>query len=391
MAHADYGARPPEINSALMYFGPGSRSMLAAAAAWDAVAFELGVLASGYTSVISELTSGPWVGPAAASMVGASAPYVAWLRASAIRAERTASQARSAAAAYEAAFVMTVPPPVVAANRVLLTSLIVTNFFGQNTPAIAVTEAQYAEMWAQDAAAMYGYAASSATATRLTPFVPPPATTNLPGPLWQASAMGKAATTTAVAGGSALLAATRRPVAFPRLAALAQWLEAHLPGITPAERTTVVRLLGQSYFALGMVQFSTSIALQAIPGTASGAGGSGSSVVDNWGSMLHGAHGGAAAEFEEDLGTLTRPVSAAMGKARLTGSLSTPSSWGAGVREFANAAADEQLDLAGSVASAKSNAYLQGMPMTAAGRNTAVAEQKYGFRYRVMQRTPAGG
>lgn len=238
---------------------------------------------------------------------------------------------------------------------------------------------------------MYGYAASSATATRLTPFVPPPATTNLPGPLWQASAMGKAATTTAVAGGSALLAATRRPVAFPRLAALAQWLEAHLPGITPAERTTVVRLLGQSYFALGMVQFSTSIALQAIPGTASGAGGSGSSVVDNWGSMLHGAHGGAAAEFEEDLGTLTRPVSAAMGKARLTGSLSTPSSWGAGVREFANAAADEQLDLAGSVASAKSNAYLQGMPMTAAGRNTAVAEQKYGFRYRVMQRTPAGG
>jgi len=35
---------------------------------------------------------------------------------------------------------------------------IATNILGQNTPAIAATEAQYMEMWAQDAAAMYGYA-----------------------------------------------------------------------------------------------------------------------------------------------------------------------------------------------------------------------------------------
>ena len=48
---------------------------------------------------------------------------------------------------------------------------------GQNTPAIATTEAHYAEMWAQDAAAMYGYAGSSAAASTLTPFADPPATT----------------------------------------------------------------------------------------------------------------------------------------------------------------------------------------------------------------------
>ena len=60
---------------------------------------------------------------------------------------------------------MTVPPPVIAANRSLLAALVATNFFGQNTPAIAATEIQYAEMWAQDAVAMYGYAASSASAT----------------------------------------------------------------------------------------------------------------------------------------------------------------------------------------------------------------------------------
>ena len=54
---------------------------------------------------------------------------------------------------------MTVPPPVIAANRAQLMALIATNFFGQNTPAIAATEAHYSEMWVQDATAMYGYAA----------------------------------------------------------------------------------------------------------------------------------------------------------------------------------------------------------------------------------------
>jgi PPE-repeat protein len=67
---------------------------------------------------------------------------------------------------------------VIAANRALLTALVATNLFGQNTPAIAATESQYAEMWAQDAAAMYGYAGSTATVTSGLPtFDPAPQTT----------------------------------------------------------------------------------------------------------------------------------------------------------------------------------------------------------------------
>ena len=173
----DFGALPPEINSGRMYTGPGSGPMMAAAAAWDGLAAELSTAASGYSSVIDELTSAPWLGPASRSMMAAVTPYVSWLSAVAAQAEETASQARAAAAAFETAFTMTVPPPVIAANRVLLMTLIATNFFGQNTPAIAATEAQYMEMWAQDAAAMYGYAASSAIATELTPFIDPPNTT----------------------------------------------------------------------------------------------------------------------------------------------------------------------------------------------------------------------
>jgi PPE-repeat protein len=67
-------------------------------------------------------------------------------------------------------FAMTVPPPVIAANRAELSLLVASSLFGQNTPAIMATEAQYAEMWAQDAAAMFDYAVSTASAATLTPF-----------------------------------------------------------------------------------------------------------------------------------------------------------------------------------------------------------------------------
>jgi PPE-repeat protein len=37
----DFGALPPEINSARMYSGPGSGPLMAAATAWDELAIEL--------------------------------------------------------------------------------------------------------------------------------------------------------------------------------------------------------------------------------------------------------------------------------------------------------------------------------------------------------------
>lgn len=184
----DFGSYPPEINSARMYAGPGSGPMLAAAEAWAALAAGLQSAASSYQAAVSTLTAGPWLGPSAASMSAAAASYVVWLRATAAQAEETSAQAKAAAVAYQAAFSATVPPPIVAANRTQLLTLIATNVFGINTQAIAATEAQYAEMWAQDAAAMYGYAASSASATTLTPFNPPPQTTDPSGLANQAAA-----------------------------------------------------------------------------------------------------------------------------------------------------------------------------------------------------------
>jgi PPE-repeat protein len=188
----DFGALPPEINSARMYAGPGSAPLLSAAAAWDGLVEDLYSAATSYGSVVSGLTSQAWLGPSSASMAAAAATYVAWMTSTAGHAEQTANQARAAATAYETAFAMTVPPPVIAANRSLFAALVATNFLGQNTPAIAATEADYAEMWAQDGAAMYGYAGSAASATQLTPFTAPAPTTNSAGLAAQSAAVGQA-------------------------------------------------------------------------------------------------------------------------------------------------------------------------------------------------------
>ncbi|UXA04580.1 PPE family protein [Mycobacterium sp. SMC-2] len=185
----DFGALPPEINSGRMYVGAGSGPLLTAAAAWDELAAELQATGASYNSTIETLATGPWTGPSSIAMAAAAAPYVAWINATGAQAEAAGAQAKLAAGAYEAAFAATVPPPVIAANRALLATLIATNILGQNTPAIAATEAQYMEMWAQDAAAMYGYAASSATASQLTPFAEPPQTTNNDSTAMQAAAM----------------------------------------------------------------------------------------------------------------------------------------------------------------------------------------------------------
>jgi PPE-repeat protein len=189
----DFGALPPEINSGKIYSGPGSAPLLAAATAWDALASELQTTAAAYAATISELTSSGWQGPSSVAAADAAAPYTAWLNSTAAQAEQTAAQAQAAAGAYEAAFAASIPPAVIAANRAQLALLVATNFLGQNTPAIAANEAIYAEFWAQDALAMYGYAGAAAAATQLSSFTAPPPTTNDSGQASQSAAAANAA------------------------------------------------------------------------------------------------------------------------------------------------------------------------------------------------------
>jgi PPE-repeat protein len=195
-AYVDFGALPPEINSAHMYAGAGAAPLLAAAAAWNGTAAELSTAASSFESVITRLGTEHWVGPASLSMAAAAQPVVAWLTYTAESAAHAATQAIGSAGAFETAYAMTVPPAEVAANRAQLGALIANNILGQNVPAIAAVEARYGEMWAQDASAMYSYAASCAVAGRLDPLTKPSHITNAAGMANQAAAVGLAAAST---------------------------------------------------------------------------------------------------------------------------------------------------------------------------------------------------
>ena len=189
----DFASRPPEVNSALIYSGAGAGPLMAAASAFNNLSSELSSNAASYESVISQLTGSEWTGPSSEAMAAAAQPYITWLNTTSAQLQEAATQATASAAAYEAAFAASIPPPAILANRTTLAALVATNILGQNTPAIAANEALYGEFWAQDAAAMYGYAAAPRQPPpTLTPLTPPAQNTNPAGQGQQAGAVSNA-------------------------------------------------------------------------------------------------------------------------------------------------------------------------------------------------------
>lgn len=330
----DFGMLPPEINSARMYTGPGAGPMLAAAAAWDELAAQLHATAASQSSVVSGLTA-EWRGPTSATMAAAAAPYTAWMSTAAGRAELTAGQARAAAAAYEAAFAATVPPASVAANRARLLALVATNFFGQNTPAIMATQAEYAEMWAQDAAAMYGYAASSATAAQVTPFAPPPQTTNPAGASGQTASVSQA---TATAAGAQ---ATRLPQLMSATPQALQSLAAPMQAAAPAAAADPPSLASAldgfitgplspaSLFTIPGVPYLLGIQSYLTPQAAANL----TRASENYSKALAKADAAGVPRM------VSAPVSAGLGRAGLVGGLSVPQGWAAAAPEIKTIAA----------------------------------------------------
>jgi PPE-repeat protein len=160
---------PPEISSALMAEGAGSGPLLEAASAWDGLAADLESTATQYQTTITNLTTGPWLGASSAQMASAAEPYIAWMQATAAEAAQTGVQAKAAAAAYQTAYSSIVPLPLITANRAELATLVSNNFLGQNTGAIAQNEAEYLDMWIQDALTMDTYQQSSTGASSSLP------------------------------------------------------------------------------------------------------------------------------------------------------------------------------------------------------------------------------
>jgi PPE-repeat protein len=340
----EFAAIPPEINSGRMYAGPGSGPMLAASTAWDYLADDLYASAVAYGSTIADLTSS-WLGPSSLSMAAAAATYVSWINATAAQAEQTAAQAKAAAAAYEAAFAMTVPPAVIAANRALLLALVATNFFGQNTPAIMATEADYVEMWAQDAVAMYGYAGASSAASTLTPFATPMETTNSSG---LAAAGTQAAATSAGTGAQTVspLSSAAMPSALQALASTMTSSSSATPlsSLTTSTSSSGVLASGTSLVSgtassasmltSGLSTLGSSASLGKAFGSASSAFGSGFQMFKS--SLDIGVSPGAGAWGSPEVGGVT--VTAASGRAASLGALSVPQGWTSAAPAFSQVA-----------------------------------------------------
>jgi PPE-repeat protein len=376
----DFALLPPEINSARMYAGPGSGSLLAAAGSWDALAAELSTTAETYESVISSLTSLHWRGPASASMAATTAPYVGWLTTTAEQAKQTAIQAQAAAAAFEQAFAMTVPPPVITANRTRLMALIATNFFGQNTAAIADTEAEYAEMWAQDAAAMFGYATSSAAAAQLTPFSSPKQTTNPAGLAAQSAAITQANASAAADPVSQVIssAAQALPPLLPTFNPEFGFLDiiagsySTISAVRDMEGTADGIIGGQKSLGLlpdlSKVAPEVAPALPALPqanGLASAAGGAG----------------------------LPNAITVSMSRANSIGPLSVPAGWAAPSTDRVAALSGAGLTtLPGTDVPEPGTGMpgVPGMPVGTLQRASGVVP-RYGARITVMPRPPAAG
>jgi len=428
----DFGALPPEVNSARMYTGPGSATLLGASAAWESLTAELNTAASGYQAVISSLTDEAWAGPGSMSMAAAVAPYMAWMRATAAQCEQAAIQAVAAASAYETAYAMTVPPALVVANRAQLMALIATNIFGQNTPAIMATEAEYSEMWAQDAAAMYTHAANSASAAGFTTFASPPRTTN-PGGLARAttarfiSATPQALQDLATPGSSSAAglspaamgtgASLGSSAASAPISALSSLTGATGKGAskgagTGAEvlsglATSLTSALSGNSASLGLDAFGFGSDFVGLGADGAGVGADGGGLgFDGYGLSLDfeglgsitGADGGAASGLGSvgPVAGLGSGASASVGQAASLGTLSVPPSWADAVSSVAPLPAFDANAVPGGWGAAPSSATtttgISKLPLGGmVGREGDGAAQRIGFRPSVIPRSPVAG
>ncbi|MEZ0367425.1 PPE family protein [Mycobacterium sp. pUA109] len=399
----DFAALPPEINSARMYAGPGAAPMMAAASAWSGLGAELATTAASYESVIAALTGEEWLGPASQAMAAAAAPYVGWMNTTAAALEHAAGQAMASAAAYEAAFAATVPPPAIAANRAQLATLVATNILGQNTPAIAANEALYGEMWAQDAAAMYGYAASSGSAGVLNPLTPPAETTNPAGLTGQAAAVAQAAasssgTQTGLSQLVANLPSTVQGLASPLAGSSGSggFLSDFINSTQNIGIWNALQTYGSAAGNIGAWNMFAGISAAAGLANAHGAaiGGIDGAAGATGAALVGAATPAVPAVASVPAGVGATPVLAGMGQAAPVGGLSVPASWSAATPPTTSAAT-----LAGSgwTAAAEESAEVAavpaGMPSVAsAGRGGfGLGAPRYGVKLTVMPRSVVVG
>ncbi|MGB9250742.1 MAG: PPE family protein [Mycobacterium sp.] len=395
---------PPEINSALMYQGAGSGPLLEAATAWDGLAADLEATATQYQTAVTNLTTGTWLGPSSAHMAAAAEPYIAWLQSTAAEAAQTGAQAKAAAGAYQTAYSSMVPPPLIAANRAELTTLVANNFLGQNTGAIAQNEAEYLDMWIQDALGMDTYQLHSTGASAALPAQSAaPLVTS--GAQAAAPAASAADSTSTLEIGllqaiAALFGYTGSAPADLSATTLATWL----PGVTTAlaANPTGALLPIQASYYMGMLG-STPARMFMSSGSGGAAGGSSTALEGMKDSLLENVSkavdGKAASVMSGVSGQLSKwgagiqaGIQAQMANAMHAGGLSVPHGWHTGAPDMSRAAPllpTNSVPSPSMTTGLPTSPFSQGLMGALAGRGMSAMGSKVAAK--VMPRSPAGG
>jgi len=403
---------PPEISSALMYQGAGSGPLLEAATAWDGLAAELEATATQYQTAVTNLTTGTWLGPSSAHMAAAAEPYIAWLQSTAAEAAQTGTQAKAAAGAYQTAYASMVPPPVITANRTELATLVANNFLGQNTGAIAQNEAEYLDMWIQDALGMDTYNMNSTGASAALPAqTAAPLVTSgaqAAAPAASAAASSADSTTTVIQGLLGDLAelfgvtgaAGAGPTALDATT-LTSWLGTVATAV--ATNPTAALLPVQATYYMGMLGSTPArMFMSSGGGGASGASSStlasmSDSLLENVSKMVDGkaatVMSGVGSQLSKWGAGIQSGIQAQMANAMHAGGLSVPHAWHTGEPGGMDRAAP--LLPTNSVAAPSmmhglpSSPFSQGLMGALAGRGMTAMGSKVAAK--VMPRSPAGG
>jgi PPE-repeat protein len=296
-----------------------------------------------------------------------------------------------------------VPLPAIAENRAELATLVANNFLGQNTGAIATNEANYLDMWIQDALGMDTYQVNSQAASALPAQVAAPQVASGAAPAAAAAVAAAApadATSTVIQGllldlaeifgftgaGPGGLSATE----------LTTWLGSVATSV--AANPTAALLPVQATYYMGMLG-STPARMFMSSGSSSGGSAAGSSLasstdtlMENVGKFIDGKMGSVMSGVGGQLSSWGSRISAGMAAAQHLGGLSVPNAWHGMAPEMARAAPimpDTSVAAPTMHAGLPSSPFSQGLMGALAGRGVSSMGSRVAAK--VMPRSPAGG
>ncbi|MBV8350073.1 MAG: PPE domain-containing protein [Mycolicibacterium sp.] len=171
----EWGAYPPEKNSAGFWFGSGAGTFFDSAATLEALVALLASILGGTEAAVGAQTVS-WESLSSLIALTAHLPYQAWMVESIGQLLAASAAIQACAEGFESSKAATPTPGEIAENQAENVALCQANIpaLGALTPAIAANRAEYARKWITAATNMYNYEGLSASTVQAIPPLAPP-------------------------------------------------------------------------------------------------------------------------------------------------------------------------------------------------------------------------